>query len=66
MNTGSEKTEEEIAESVADALTAIGFSASSQDTGGGICCVVLERKDGGEIIWGGDRRLQLGCFRSRF
>ena len=52
MNTESERTEEEIAELVADALTAIGFSASSQDTGGGICCVVLERKVGGEIIWG--------------
>lgn len=52
MNTGHEKTEEEIVESVADALTALGFSAGSQDTGGGICCVVLERKGGGEIIWG--------------
>ncbi|MGO9323525.1 MAG: hypothetical protein ACLP07_03105 [Terracidiphilus sp.] len=52
MNTENQKTEEEIVELVADALTAIGFSASSQNTGGGICCVVLERKDGGEIIWG--------------
>jgi hypothetical protein len=52
MNTENEKTEEEIVELVADALTASGFSAGSQDTGGGICCVVLERKDGGEIIWG--------------
>lgn len=52
MNTGSEKTAEEIVELVADALTASGLSASSQDTGGGICCVVLERKGGGEIIWG--------------
>jgi len=52
MNTENEKTEEEIVELVADALTAIGFSASSQDTGGGILCVVLERKNGGEIIWG--------------
>jgi hypothetical protein len=32
MNIENEKTEEEIAELVADALTAIGFSASSQDT----------------------------------
>jgi hypothetical protein len=52
MDIENEKTEEEIAELVADALTAIGFSASSQDTGGGICCVVLERKGGGEIVWG--------------
>ena len=52
MNTESDKTEEEIVELVADALTALGFSASSQDTGGGICCVILERKGGGEIIWG--------------
>lgn len=52
MNTGSEKTEEEIVESLADALNAIGFSASSQDTGGGICCVILERRGGGEIVWG--------------
>jgi hypothetical protein len=52
MNTGSERTEEEIAILVADALTASGFSASSQDTGGGICCVVLERKGRGEIVWG--------------
>jgi hypothetical protein len=34
------------------ALTAIGFTASSQDTGGGVCCVVMERADGGEITWG--------------
>ena len=48
----NEKTEEEIVESVADALNARGFSASSQDTGGGTLCVTLARKDGGEIIWG--------------
>jgi hypothetical protein len=52
MNTESEKTDQETAELVVEALTAIGFSASSQDTGGGILCVVLERKNGGEIIWG--------------
>ena len=52
MNTENEKTEEEIVELVADALTTIGFSASSQDTGGGICCVILQRKGGGEIVWG--------------
>ena len=48
----NQRTEDEIAASVADALTGMGFSASSQDTGGGICCVILQRKDGGEIIWG--------------
>jgi hypothetical protein len=52
MNVENEKTEEEIAAAVADALNAIGFSASSQDTGGGICCVILQRKGGGEIVWG--------------
>ncbi len=48
----SQKTEEEIVELVADALTDWGFSASSQHTGGGIYCVILEREGGGEIIWG--------------
>lgn len=52
MNTENEKTEDEIVELVADALTAIGISASSQDTGGGICCVILQRNGGGEIVWG--------------
>jgi hypothetical protein len=43
---------DEIVNAVADALTGLGFAASSQDTGGGIYCVVLEHKDGGEIVWG--------------
>jgi hypothetical protein len=47
-----ELDEDEIVDAVADALTSLGFSASSQDTGGGINCVVLEHKDGGEIVWG--------------
>jgi len=47
-----EMTEEEIIDSVADALNTMGFSASSQDTGGGTICVILERGEGGEIIWG--------------
>ena len=38
--------------SKADALSKLGFTASSQDTGGGIACVVLEHKEGGEIVWG--------------
>jgi len=50
--TKSERSEEEIADSVAVALSAMGFSASSQDTGGGIVCVVLQRRDGGELVWG--------------
>src|ERR1019366_4270836 len=37
---------------VATALSGLGLAASSQDTGGGISCVVLEHKDGGEISWG--------------
>jgi len=51
-NIENTKTEEEIAELVADALGAAGFAAASQDTGGGICCVILERAGGGEIVWG--------------
>lgn len=41
-----------MVEAVADALQRKGLAASSQDTGGGICCVILERKGGGEIVWG--------------
>jgi hypothetical protein len=48
----NQKTDNEMVELVADALSALGFSASSQETGGGICCVILERKGGGEIVWG--------------
>jgi hypothetical protein len=33
------------------ALSAEGFSASSQDTGGGMVCVILKRIGGGEIAW---------------
>ncbi len=47
-----ELNEDEIIEVVADTLNKMGFSASSQATGGGINCVLLERKDGGEIVWG--------------
>jgi hypothetical protein len=47
-----ELNEDEIVEAVADALTSLGFSARSQDTGGGINCVVGEHKNGGEIVWG--------------
>ncbi len=47
-----ELTEEELAEAVAAALSETGLSAFSQDTGGGIYCVVLPRKNGGEILWG--------------
>ena len=44
--------EEHLMEALADALSAEGFSASSQDTGGGMVCVILERIGGGEIAWG--------------
>jgi hypothetical protein len=39
-------------DAVAEALCGLGFAASSQDTGGGINGVVLEHRDGGEIVWG--------------
>ena len=45
-------TEDEIVDAVAQALTGLGLVASSQETGGGINCVVLVRNDGGEIVWG--------------
>jgi len=51
-NIENQKTEGEIAGLVADALSAAGVAASSQDTGGGMCCVILDRADGGEIAWG--------------
>lgn len=44
--------EDEIVDAVAEALTGLGLTASSQETGGGIQCVVIEHKDGGEITWG--------------
>lgn len=47
-----ELSEDEIVEALAEALGDLGLSAISQDTGGGISCVIVERKDGGEIIWG--------------
>jgi hypothetical protein len=49
---GKELDDDEIVEAVAAALRGLGLVASSQDTGGGICCVILERKGGGEIVWG--------------
>jgi hypothetical protein len=48
----TELGEDELVEAVADALCDLGFEASSQDTGGGINCVVLQSKHGGEIVWG--------------
>jgi hypothetical protein len=41
-----------MVELVADALSTLRFSAGSQDTGGGICCVIIQRKSGEEIVWG--------------
>jgi hypothetical protein len=46
------ENEEELMGAVADALCAEGLNASSQDTAGGVVCVVIEREDGGEIAWG--------------
>jgi len=48
----TELDEDGIVEAVATALSGLGLAATSQDTGGGISCVVLEHKDGGEICWG--------------
>jgi hypothetical protein len=50
--TAPELSEEEIVEALAEALSGLGLVASSQDTGGDMNCVVLEHKDGGEIVWG--------------
>jgi hypothetical protein len=47
-----ELNEDEIVDAVADAMITLGFAAASQDTGGGIYCVVLQRRNGGEIAWG--------------
>jgi hypothetical protein len=47
-----EKSEEEIMELVAAALSEEGFQAGADDTGGGIICVILQRRNGGEIVWG--------------
>ena len=47
-----EWTEEERAERIADALTSLGLDASSEDTGGGIVCVVISLANGGTISWG--------------
>jgi hypothetical protein len=44
--------EQQTMEAVADALRAEGISAQSQDTGGGILCVVIDRQDGGTLSWG--------------
>ena len=46
------QNEDQLMKALADALSAEGFRASSQDTGGGIVCVILNRADGGEIAWG--------------
>src|SRR5437879_6564002 len=45
-------TEDEVVDAVAEALTGLVLIAASQDNGGGMNCVVLEHKDGGEIVWG--------------
>jgi hypothetical protein len=47
-----EWTEEERAEKIAEALTGLGLEAGTEDTGGGIICIVIPRTDGGAIFWG--------------
>jgi hypothetical protein len=39
-------------EAVAEALREGGLSASAEDTGAGTLCVIVDRADGGQIIWG--------------
>ena len=39
-------------EAVANALREGGLSASAEDTGGGTLCVIVDRVDEGQIIWG--------------
>lgn len=51
-NATEEWTEEERAEKIVGALTALGLDASAEDTGGGIVCIVIPRTDGGAISWG--------------
>jgi hypothetical protein len=45
-------SEEEFLNQLADALTDLGTEAIAQDTGGGMVCIVMPHKDGGEISWG--------------
>ena len=47
-----ERTEEERAEMIADALIGLGLDASTEDTGGAVICIVIPRTDGGAIFWG--------------
>jgi hypothetical protein len=44
--------EELRAKAVANALREAGLSASLQDTGGGTLCVIVDRPDEGQIVWG--------------
>ena len=37
---------------IAAALVGLGLDASTEDTGGGIVCVVIPHGDGGAISWG--------------
>jgi hypothetical protein len=48
-----EYEQEEIRiEALANALREGRLSASAEDTGGGTLCVIVDRADGGQIIWG--------------
>jgi len=52
MTSAQEWTEEERMEKIAQAIMALGLDASTEDTGGGIVCIVIPRTDGGAISWG--------------
>jgi hypothetical protein len=48
-----EYQKEEIrVEAVAKGLRDAGLSASAQDTGGDTICVIVDRTDEGQIVWG--------------
>jgi hypothetical protein len=49
---GEYEQEQIRVEAVAEALREGGLSASAEDTGGGTLCVIVDRADGGQIIWG--------------
>lgn len=52
MTSAQQWTDEERAERISEALVALGLDASTEETGGGIVCIVIPHTDGGVISWG--------------
>ena len=52
QDVGHYEQEEIRIEAVTKALREGGLSASAKDTGGGTLCVIVDRADGSQIIWG--------------